>query len=197
MRPKYADNRRRVTITCQNCGSPFQARKDHAADGRAKYCSRQCLYASHSTRRLPIGDRFWAKVDKSSKCWLWTGGTTRGYGTFFVGIHERAVPAHRVSWQLANGPIPDGLWVLHECDTPLCVRPDHLFLGTQTDNMQDAAAKGRVRNQSTKLTAEDVRTIRSRYATGGVFQHELAAEFGVGQTQISRIIRLKRWSPRN
>lgn len=195
MRPKYADNRRRVTITCQNCGSPFQARKDHAADGRAKFCSRQCSYDSRAAKRTSAESRFWSKVDTSGDCWLWTSAATRGYGV--IGSNGSYEYAHRMSWVLHNGPIPEGLWVLHRCDTPLCVRPDHLFLGTQTDNMRDAAAKGRVRNQSTKLTPDDVQIIRDRYAGGDVSQRELAAEFGVGQTQISRIIRLKRWTPRN
>lgn len=90
-------------------------------------------------------DRFWRQVQKGPDCWLWTGTrTTAGYGQF--NLHDRHWQAHRVAWQLTNGPIPDGLWALHHCDVPHCVRPDHVFLGTHTDNMRDAADKHRTRN---------------------------------------------------
>ncbi len=91
-------------------------------------------------------DRFWAKVRKSDGCWLWSRpGWADGYGqTTFK--HQRWF-AHRLSYTLAVGPIPDGLFVCHHCDVRLCVRPDHLFLGTQTDNLRDASRKGRMRTQ--------------------------------------------------
>lgn len=103
----------------------------------------------------PLAERFWKRVDRVERpdaCWLWKGTKTRlGYGQIGAdaqpGIYRPAVLyAHRVAWELANGPIPTGLFVCHRCDTPGCVRPDHLFLGTQTDNMRDAAKKGRIRN---------------------------------------------------
>jgi len=88
-------------------------------------------------------DPFWSKVQKSDGCWTWAGATWgRGYGAF---KHEgRQVYAHRFAWEMAKGPIPAGLFVCHHCDNPLCVRPDHLFLGTHTDNMRDASRKGRL-----------------------------------------------------
>src|SRR6185369_11378251 len=79
---------------------------------------------------------------KLGPCWIWTAGTSRGYGQFSRS-HKVKVPAHRVSWVIHNGPIPDGLFVLHRCDRPECVRPDHLFLGTGDDNMADMVSKGR------------------------------------------------------
>lgn len=92
--------------------------------------------------------RFWSKVSKSDDCWLWmasrcgyrykSGG---GYGQFVKG--RNVWYAHRVSWTIQNGSIPDGLQVLHRCDNPFCVKPDHLFLGTQLDNMKDCRSKGR------------------------------------------------------
>jgi hypothetical protein len=93
--------------------------------------------------------RFWARVAKGDGCWSWTGGTNRnGYGTLHMGGHTIRKPwrAHRFSWVLHNGPIPDGLWVLHKCDNPPCCNPAHLFLGDRRANMLDAAAKGRICN---------------------------------------------------
>jgi hypothetical protein len=83
-----------------------------------------------------------SKVDRSGECWLWTGYVqSNGYAkTWYQG---RVQWAHRIAWQEANGPIPEGMFVCHRCDVRRCVRPDHLFLGTQRDNMQDAVAKGR------------------------------------------------------
>lgn len=99
------------------------------------------------SRRRPLTDRFWEKVAKSDGCWLWTGSRQRnGYGFLFAGTRKEPHPerAHRVSWRIHFGEIPDGLWVLHKCDNPPCVNPEHLFLGTRTDNMRDCARKGRV-----------------------------------------------------
>lgn len=90
-------------------------------------------------------ERFWEKVRKAEgeACWEWTASlfVNSGYGCFCY--DRRLQGAHRVSWQMVHGPIPDGLWVLHKCDNPKCVRPDHLFLGTPMDNVRDMVAKGR------------------------------------------------------
>lgn len=93
----------------------------------------------------PIAERFWPKVDKSGECWVWTASRDRtGYGKFGRGGGKRGwTKASRVSWEIHFGPVPDGLWVLHRCDNPPCVRPDHLFLGTCGDNNRDTASKGR------------------------------------------------------
>lgn len=94
----------------------------------------------------PLIPRFWEKVQKSDGCWVWTGATMKsrgGYGAFNVGEH-RVKYAHRFSWEIHNGPIPDRMFICHHCDNPKCVRPDHLFLGDHWDNMADATFKGRM-----------------------------------------------------
>lgn len=97
-----------------------------------------------ATSYRPLDERFWEKVDKTGDCWLWTSPPrSGGYGGIGEPITGRMLAAHRVSWELHYGPIPDGLCVLHQCDVRLCVRPDHLFLGTKQDNTQDMIAKSR------------------------------------------------------
>lgn len=94
----------------------------------------------------PLIPRFWEKVQKGENCWNWIGAVMRergGYGAFNVGNHKVQY-AHRFSWELHNGPIPEGLFVCHHCDNPKCVRPDHLFLGDHWDNMKDATLKARM-----------------------------------------------------
>ncbi len=98
-------------------------------------------------RSRPVAERFWSKVVKTDDgCWGWNGATTPfGYGRMTAGSRGAGLlRAHRVSWELHYGPIPAGLLVLHHCDNPPCVRPNHLFLGTMLDNSRDAVAKGRV-----------------------------------------------------
>lgn len=96
-----------------------------------------------SRRTVPLHVRFWAKVSKSDGCWEWIGRKDGGgYGKVYD-EGKRDLCAHRVAWALTYGPAPHDAQVLHRCDNPACVRPDHLFLGTNTDNMRDMVAKGR------------------------------------------------------
>lgn len=142
----------------------------------------------------PAGDRFWPRVQRSLGCWEWTGRRSRrGYGEFDV--NGGRVQAHRMAWALAHGPIPHGLLVCHSCDNPACVRPDHLFLGTQSDNMRDMAAKGRHAYPSgeahpqARVSDEQADEIRALYECGDLSQAALGTRFGICQTQVSRIVR--------
>jgi hypothetical protein len=133
--------------------------------------------------------RFWAKVERGDGCWTWTASryTANGYGQFFVAWVNGATvttTAHRVSWELTHGPIPDGSWVLHRCDNRSCVRPDHLFLGDHDANMADMARKGR--SGRAKLTAAKVAEVRRRLAVGEKHR-TIAADFGVSRSAVTRI----------
>lgn len=94
--------------------------------------------------------RFWGRVDKSGDCWLWTGLKTHGYGS--VWLAGRVMRAHRAAVLLAGGVIPPGSVVCHRCDTPACVRPEHLFVSTQRENMADMHAKGRAHFKASTTT---------------------------------------------
>lgn len=140
---------------------------------------------------------FWAKVDKTGDCWLWTASTAgKGYGQIKVPGTRRQVYAHRLSYELHCGPVLKGLAVLHRCDTPRCVNPKHLFLGTKGDNATDMQRKGRhlygERNAKHRLTEADVHAIFDLLDTG-MTQRDIAERFGVGQMTISRIHRGDRW----
>ena len=146
-----------------------------------------------------VKDRFWEKVDKSGDCWEWTTGKTGGgYGQFW--FNGKTQYAHRFSYELHHGPIPPGegyhgTCVCHHCDNPSCVNPDHLYIGTQQDNMDDKAEKGRASrgeaNYKAKLNEDDVKMIR---CMRGHTQRALATLFGVSQAQVDRIINRKTWN---
>lgn len=151
--------------------------------------------------RGDITTRFWARVSKSRGCWLWTACRNgNGYGSLYDHAARRMQLASRVSWRIHFGPIPSGLCVLHRCDNPPCVRPDHLFLGTQRDNMRDCAAKGRTGvargedNHATPLTRRDVVAIRNAYAAGRTSQTALGKRYGISQPSISSIILRHTWT---
>ena len=141
-------------------------------------------------------DRIEAKVEKipEAGCWVWMGATqVRGYGEILSS--NRKMLAHRASYEAFVGPIPKGMYVCHACDNVYCVHPNHLFLGTQKQNLQDMAAKGRStrgeRNPQAKLTEEKVRAIRSSNSTSS----ELAKMYNVSVSNISSIKRKQRWTP--
>lgn len=136
---------------------------------------------------MPLAERFAACVqfEQNSGCWLWDGTKSGNYPSLANAY------AHRFSYEQHNGPIPEGMDVCHQCDTPLCVRPDHLFLGTRAVNIQDAVRKGRMTNRNgkrrigidhhnAKLTPEDVRCIRLDPRT----PYKIARDYGVADYTI-------------
>jgi hypothetical protein len=138
-----------------------------------------------------FAERFWSKVNKTDGCWLWTGAKKEwGYGVI-GSTGKRIIRANRASWIINRGPIPKGLWVLHRCDNPPCVNPDHLWLGNGLENMQDAARKGRM-NQGenhgmSKLTTKQVLEMKSLYKKWAKNQAWLAAKFGISVFTLRRI----------
>lgn len=154
---------------------------------------------------MTLAERFWSKVDKSGDCWLWTASRDgRGYGHF--GIKGKMEGSHRVSWWLDSGEWPKGLCVLHKCDNPLCVRPEHLFIGSQHENMADMSNKGRrsagdkhsitqrgMNNGRSKLTEVQVLESRQLYSTGMFTQQTLAFLYGISQVHMGRILNKENW----
>lgn len=158
--------------------------------------------------------RFWAKVAVSapSECWLWRGRRDGTYPSVcWNGKYGKYMIAHRLAWELARGPIPSGLCVLHRCDTPRCVNPNHLFLGTVAENNLDKLFKGRCaygdrngarthpethprgeRHGRAKLSAGQVAEIRARVAAGET-KAAMARCFGVGFSTVGSIVAGRTW----
>lgn len=146
-----------------------------------------------------IEERFWPKVNKTEGCWLWTAAhDTKGYGKIQVGTMKEPQlrSAHRVSWELAYGPIPEGMGVLHHCDNPPCVKPEHLFLGNHQANHNDKWAKGRGLKGDTsparKLSSEKVIEIRTA-SLSGENRTSLAGRFDVSKSTVDNILNNKNW----
>ena len=159
-------------------------------------------------------ERFYKRFTVSlTGCWLWDNGKEQKYGQFKLkGVRHGA---HRISWLIHNGPIPDGLWVLHSCDTPGCVNPGHLFLGTNSDNMKDMGSKGRqpkgpckARNGSVngRATLDEVSVLLVRELAGGprgmgrpkdsegkLTYRSIAAMLDLSVSVVTRIVRKETW----
>ncbi len=140
-------------------------------------------------KKEPVSSRFWRYVDKDQQgrnaCWNWIGAQSRDRGIIYDGVRQRM--AYHVSWELnAGNKVPHGMMLCHHCDNPKCVRPDHLFLGTQADNNADCRRKGRMKRF---LTPEQARYIFSSTDQGA----SLARQFGVGRTTIRNIRTGKSW----
>ncbi len=142
--------------------------------------------------------RFWANVKATSTCWLWTAGRHElGYGKFW--LNGRTIGAHRVAYEIVHGPIPDGMFVCHACDVPACVRPSHLFLGSQADNIADKHTKGRHHDQRgesnngrVKLTDDLVRDIRAS-ASRGERGAWIARRVGVSPATVCDVVKRRTW----
>ncbi len=188
-----------VTPTCVNpksclvCGEALKR-------GATKYCGSEC-YRTVQRSGDPVA-RFWSKVDRSDAdgCWLWTanrvGGRNRNYGQFTINGHgeQRHVYAHVYAYELANGPVPDGLEVMHKCHRGICVRPSHLEAGTHTKNVQDSAEVGHYhvpRPKGQKLTVSDLAAIDALLAAGTLQAH-IAEQFGVSKGWVSLYARGER-----
>lgn len=152
--------------------------------------------------------RFWSKVKIQRGCWVWKATMDRhDYGKLLVGSRKdgtrRIRRAHRISYEIVRGEIPEGLQVLHKCDNPPCVRPSHLVLGTHKDNMSDMYAKNRRDHKkigrpgelhhNCKITSEIALEIR-RLCADGKSQQEVGELFGLSQTHVGRIVRGERWT---
>ena len=157
----------------------------------------------------PMVERFFEKVKKTKSCWLWVAGRfgtdngeTRRYGCFMVSKAIGTKLAHRVSWEIHNGPIPSGMYVCHTCDVPLCVNPSHLFIGTQKDNAMDMVNKKRnyVRAREkchfSKITRRKAEAIRLLYLNRKTSVKEVikeAARIGVKRSQFYNIVGNRSW----
>lgn len=146
-----------------------------------------------------IEARFWNKVDRRTavECWLWQGGFRNGYGR--LSYRNQGVSMHRFSYELAHGPVPDGLFVLHRCGNKACVNPAHLYAGTPSDNNRDTVEHGHCnprrgeRSKSAKLTEDGIRDIRARFASG-VPARVLATEYGMSTSGLYSVISRKNWA---
>jgi hypothetical protein len=131
--------------TCLDCG-----RRCASTTGRCRRCF-TAIQRSDTTQRAHVRRRLLAKASRRGRCLEWTGGNRNGYGQITIAEQKRQVT--RVALEAADGPIPDGLHVLHTCDNPPCFRRRHLFLGTRSDNMQDMVRKGRHARQHQRSVA--------------------------------------------
>jgi len=179
---------------CDQCGNYYEGYG-------IRFCSPLCGYNWRSTHpRVSVTALFWAKVDTTdiSGCWIWTAGkNSKGYGNFWA--NNKEIKAHRFSWELHYGKIPKGQFVCHHCDNPSCIRPSHLFVGSNQDNMNDMIAKERSpqglkgeKHPLSKLTEQEVLIIRS-LGKRKISQMQIAAQFGVHQGLISNILLRKTW----
>src|SRR3990167_4261440 len=177
---------------CAVCGGPLKR-------GAKTYCGLACYRLVQ--RSIDPTARFWSKVNRTEGCWLWTGSRSGGnqgrkYGQFTYTVapgQQRHVSAHVYSYEIAYGPVPDGLEVLHICNTGLCLRPDHLKAGTHQQNVADAVkdglyikrdAKGRKPRKLTDAQVEQIVALAK-----DMLQYRIAEQFGVSKTCNSLILK--------
>lgn len=164
-----------------------------------------CFNMGRPKKGTTAEQRFWQKVNKNgptmphmtTNCWEWVGANNKHkYGSFFY--DNKIQRAHRVSYQLYYGNIPDGIFICHHCDNKKCVRPDHLFAGTRQDNTDDMMKKGRhiaqhgMKHNKAKLTDSDIIEIRNLHKQGSDCR-DIAKQKGVAFSTIYRIVGHKLW----
>ena len=173
-----------INILCIQCGKKPIENCSHCL-----WIKKQKISTSKSRPHYnSLEERFWSKVKRGENCWEWIGYKNKtGYGRF--AIKGYAQQAHRISWIIKNGKIPKGLCVLHKCDNPPCVNPNHLFIGTYKDNTQDALLKGRVKTPDSKLKLNEVKEIK--YGSASI--KEKINKFNVTRKTINDIIKLRTW----
>lgn len=174
--------------TCHRCGNAYYAPPAHRE--KRKFCSIACKAESQRGIRSGYEARFWKKVDKTDSCWLWTGSkNSAGYGQVRIG--GRGKMTHRMAYEWLVGEIPEGLFLLHSCDTPACCNPAHLSTGNQKENMQDAIAKGRhyhgERHWAYKLSVQAIKDIRTAHL-GGATGRAIAKHFSISEGAVSMIL---------
>ncbi len=184
-----------VRLLCETCGSGY-----HPWAGRettSRTCSRQCNGQISKQGNSYQSSDFDRLIDQSDGCWIWKGPLREdGYGEFFIA--GRRFRAHRYSFERQYGPIPLGLFVCHRCDNPSCVNPDHLFAGTQRENMQDMAAKGRhggpdLRGEAhpmARITREVAQAIRVDLRPA----KDVSAQYGVSKSLVWAIRSGRLWN---
>lgn len=185
-----------MTRKCELCQAEFNGQPSRVAKGWARFCSIKCWGANKAGGTTTAEERFWSHVTRTEGCWIWTGPVgTGGYGQLVALPIRTSAP--RFSYELHFGPIPDGMCVCHRCDNRLCVKPGHFFLGTKGDNNRDATAKWRnvygSRHPHAKINEETIPEIL-RLLNSGKLQREVAAQFGLQQPAISRIVHGVTWN---
>lgn len=194
----------RVGKECVECGTRFskQPRDDEKTWALRRFCSQPCANRANA-KPAPISERFWKYVNKAeSGCWEWRGTKDRlGYGRLSAGRGKSPLKAHRVSFEMANGSIPAGLFILHKCDNPSCVNPDHLEAGDQKKNIADMIRRGRRGSnrrlgpqQQPALTHEQAETIKRRRAAGEAYT-SIGLSMGISPST-ARLYALNKRSPK-
>lgn len=190
---------------CKTCGVDMVRKPmSHKRWERKKYCSPKCqMIGLGKNPDKPDTERFWSRVlvpEDKSRCWVWFGANSNGYGNFNR-MNKQNILAHRFSWELHKGPIPDGLFVMHMCDNPSCVNPNHLKLGTNKENSHDSVAKGRITNRpavtgennsKTNLDERHVKLIRLA-AMRGIPAKEISDILGLSYEGLRGIIKGRTW----
>ena len=194
-----------MLVRCHRCNKVFQKNPCKVRKAKHVFCSPECHYQwrrdTPPPSRKELVDTFFSHVVQSDEesCWLWAGPTiSGGYGWVSFRKGRGGETAHRFSYEIHKGPIQQGLVVRHTCDRPWCVNPNHLLTGTQQDNMADMKRRGRSRrdpttHKMTKLTPDDVRSIRSLIQQGDS-QGSIAKRFNVSRSTIADIAQRRTWS---